>query len=83
MTTAKIDSGKIDKTFIRKGKITEQGNDFEYWQSRSVFERIMTLEQIRHEYNLWKYGAEQRLQRVYTIGLSTEPDRYHYVVRGA
>lgn len=57
----------MDKTIVRKGKIAEQGNDFDYWQSRPVYERILALEQIRHEYNLWKYGAEQGLQRVCTI----------------
>lgn len=58
---------QMDKTVIRKGKIAEQGNDFEFWQSRPIYERLLALEQIRDEYNRWKYGAEQRLQRVYTI----------------
>ncbi len=58
---------KIDKTYIRKGKIKEQGNDFLFWQSQPYEIRLATIEQIRQEYNLWKYGAEQRIQRVYTI----------------
>ena len=57
----------IDKTAIKKGKIKEQGNDFEYWQSKSPQERLEALEQIRQEYNSWKYGAEQGFQRVYRI----------------
>lgn len=57
----------MDKTFIRKGKISEQGNDFEFWQTKSYYERILTLEQIREEYNNWKYDTEQGFQRVYQI----------------
>jgi hypothetical protein len=59
--------GVMDKTQVRKGKIEDQGNDFEYWQTKSFYERLLTLEQIREEYNRWKYGTEQGLQRVYTI----------------
>jgi len=57
----------IDKTFIRKGKIKEQGNDFLYWQSQPYIFRLATIEEIRQEYNNWKYGPEQRFQRVYQI----------------
>jgi hypothetical protein len=58
---------KIDKTVIRKGKLKEQGNDFLFWQTQPYIIRLATIEQIRHEYNQWKYGTEQRLQRVYRI----------------
>ena len=57
----------MDKTFVRKGKIEEQGNDFEFWQTQSQYVRLLTLEQIREEYNRWKYGTEQGFQRVYKI----------------
>ena len=57
----------IDKTHVRKGKLKDQGNDFLFWQSQSYVERIATIEQIRKEYNLWKYGSEQGFQRVYRI----------------
>jgi hypothetical protein len=57
----------IDKTFIRKGKIKQQGNDFLYWQTQPYIIRLITIELIREEYNTWKYGTEQGLQRVYTI----------------
>lgn len=56
-----------DQRSIRKGKLKEQGNDFLFWQSRPFFIRLSVLEQIRQEYNTWKYGTEQRFQRVYQI----------------
>lgn len=61
------ESSKIDKTFVRKGKIKEQGNDFSFWQTQSYIKRLETIEQIRQEFNIWKYGNEQRFQRVYTL----------------
>lgn len=35
-----IESSKIDKTFVRKGKIKEQGNDFLFWQTQSYIQKI-------------------------------------------
>jgi hypothetical protein len=53
---------------ISKVKLTEQKSDFLYWQSKSYIERLAALEDIRREYNNWRYnGAEQRFQRVYRI----------------
>jgi hypothetical protein len=52
---------------IKKYKINEQPNDFSFWQSKSYEERLDALEQIRKEYNLWKYNAEQRFQRIYRV----------------
>lgn len=52
---------------IKKYKLNEQPNDFVFWQSRSYEERLNALEQIRKEYNSWRYNAEQGLQRVYLI----------------
>jgi len=52
---------------VNKYKIDEQPNDFIFWQSKSFEERINALEQIRQEFNNWKYNAEQRFQRVYRI----------------
>jgi hypothetical protein len=57
----------MDKTFVRIGKLKEQGNDFLFWQTQPYERRLATVEQIRQEYNLWKYGSEQRFQRVYKI----------------
>ena len=58
---------KIDRTHIRILKRKECGNDLDYWLSQSYEVRLSVIEQIRQEYNLWKYGAEQGFQRVYTI----------------
>lgn len=52
---------------VRKYNRGEQPSDFSYWQSRSYEERLEALEQIRKEYNSWRYNAEQGFQRVYRI----------------
>ena len=52
---------------IKKYKIDEQPSDFSFWQSKSYEERLEALEKIRKEYNLWRYNAEQGLQRIYRI----------------
>ena len=52
---------------IKKFKLGEQPNDLIFWQSKPYEERLEALEQIRKEYNLWRYNAEQGLQRVYRI----------------
>ncbi len=56
----------MDKSIVRKGKIKEQGNDFLYWQSQPYENRLAAIEQIRNEYNTWKYGIGQGFQRVYS-----------------
>jgi hypothetical protein len=50
-----------------KVSVRDQKTDFAYWQTQSYTVRLATLEQIRREYHQWRYGAEPRLQRVYTI----------------
>ncbi len=62
-----IYNSKIDKSYVRKGKIKEQGNDFLFWQTQSYIKRLETIELIRQEFNTWKYGNKQGFQRVYTI----------------
>ncbi|MFC1515324.1 hypothetical protein ACFL7E_01045 [Thermodesulfobacteriota bacterium] len=52
---------------VKKYKIDEQPGDFLYWQSKSYEERLDALEQIRREYNQWRYDAEQGFQRVCRI----------------
>jgi len=63
----KASADKIDKTFVRKGKLKEQGNDFKFWQNQPFEVRIAVVEQIREEYNAWKYGSKQGFQRVYRV----------------
>lgn len=52
---------------IRIYKKGEEPDDLLYWLSRPAIERILALEEIRQQYNDWKYGTGQRLQRVYTV----------------
>ncbi len=37
------------------------------WQKQSYQKLLEALEQIRQQYHLYKYNAEPRLQRIYTI----------------
>ena len=47
---------------------SKRASDFAFWQTKSYSERLQALEEIRREYNNWKYtDAEQRFQRVYRI----------------
>ncbi len=55
------------KHIVRKVKLQEQGSDFAYWQTQPPQARLAALEQLRREYNLLRYGAEPRLQRVHSI----------------
>ena len=52
---------------VHKYKMNEQPKDLSFWQSKSYEERIDALEQIRREYNQWRYHAEPGFQRVYKI----------------
>ena len=52
---------------VKKYKMNEQPSDFAFWQTKSYEERIEALEQIRKEYNQWRYNAEQGFQRVYRV----------------
>lgn len=57
----------IEKVIV-KTNLDEQKSDFAYWQTKSYAERLAALEEIRREYNNWKYtDAEQRFQRVYRV----------------
>ncbi len=56
---------RMDKSQVAKYKKGEEPNDVLYWLSRSGYERLLMLEQIRQEYNLWKYSAQSGFQRVY------------------
>ena len=58
---------KIEKV-VKKTSMGEEKSDFAYWRTKSYAERLAALEEIRREYNNWKYSdAEQRFQRVYRI----------------
>ena len=52
---------------IRIFKKGQEPDDIFYWLSRPPIERIRALEEIRQQYNNWKYGSGLEFQRVYTI----------------
>lgn len=52
---------------IRIYKKGEESDEVLYWLSRPGIERIRALEEIRQQYNSWKYGVKRAFQRVYTI----------------
>jgi hypothetical protein len=57
----------IDKKSVHIVKKKDQKSDFAFWQTQSYLTRLETLENIRQEYNSWKYGNKQGFQRVYSI----------------
>ena len=56
----------IEKT-VKITKLHSKENDFQYWQSQPYEKRLQTLEEIREEYNSWRYDNQQGFQRVYRI----------------
>ncbi len=52
---------------IRIFKKGEEPDDVLYWMSRPPIERIRALEEIRKQYNDWKYGTGREFQKVYKI----------------
>lgn len=57
----------VDKSHIQITSMQENKNDFQYWQTQPYEIRLAVLEQIRYEYNTWKYDTKQGFQRVYSI----------------
>ncbi len=57
----------IAKVVARRSLHDKDLAEIEFWQSQSPQERIAALEQIRSEYQQWRYGAQPRFERVYTI----------------
>ena len=52
---------------LRIFKKGEEPDDVVYWLGRPPIERIRALEEIRLQYNNWKYGTGREFQRVYKI----------------
>jgi len=52
---------------VHKTTLAEQPKESDYWQTQSYEQRLAALEEIRRDYHRWKYNAEPRLQRVYTV----------------
>lgn len=58
---------KVERV-VSKVPLAADPGDQRFWKNRSYAERLQALEDIRREYNDWKYSdAEQRLQRVYRV----------------
>ncbi len=57
----------IDRNSIRIVELDSKENDFQFWQNQPIEKRLETLEQLRLQYILWKYGTEQGFQRVYSV----------------
>lgn len=51
-------------TRIRLG---EAPPEWVFWQTQTYQARLAALEEIRREFHQWKYHAEPRFQRVYSI----------------
>jgi len=52
---------------VHKTTLAEQPKDSVYWRTQPYERRLAALEEIRRDYHRWKYNAEPRLQRVYTV----------------
>ncbi len=51
----------------QKVHLKSKKTDLSYWRSQPYESRLKALEQIRQEFHQYKYNAEPRLQRVYTL----------------
>ncbi len=52
---------------VTKLNLRQRRSDFAYWQTQPYEARLATLEQIRREYHLWKYGSEPKFETVCRI----------------
>jgi hypothetical protein len=59
---------------VRKTSLTEQGNDFAFWQTQTPEARMKALEEIRCEYQAWEQSLNKNnaniqsgFQRVFRI----------------
>lgn len=65
--TQQLPSSKKMEKVINKISLKQQTSDFQYWQQQTPQKRLEALEQIRQEYHQYRYNAQPRFQRVYTI----------------
>ena len=49
---------------VRITSLSQQGNDFAYWQTQSYEKRIEALEEIRNEYKQWDNSSQGDLKHV-------------------
>jgi hypothetical protein len=50
-----------------KASLHAPKQDTAYWRTQPYIDRLRALENLRQQYHCWKYGAEPRLQRIYTV----------------
>ena len=43
---------------VRKTSLSQEGNDFAFWQTQSYERRIEALEEIRNEYKKWDQSSK-------------------------
>lgn len=61
---------------VRKTRLGRLSGDREYWLTRSPGERIAALEEIRREYNNWKYSDAQQRFREFLESLNSSEVKY-------
>ncbi|MEO0535653.1 MAG: hypothetical protein AAF215_17495 [Cyanobacteria bacterium P01_A01_bin.123] len=52
---------------VTKMSMRSRKTDAAYWRTLPYEERLAALEQIRQDFIGWKYSAQPRFQRVYTV----------------
>ena len=57
----------VDKSSVKKIKLTEEPSDYSYWINQSVEARLDALESLREEFNNWKFNDQQGFQTVYRV----------------
>jgi hypothetical protein len=62
-----MDANQELQPVVKKKGLHDSDSDFAFWQSQTMQQRLAALEQIRQEFHQWRYGAQPRLQRVYSI----------------
>jgi hypothetical protein len=58
---------KINKNIINIIHLKDQKTDFNYWQKRSMSERLEALESLRQQFYNYTDETTTRFQRVLTI----------------
>jgi len=57
----------VDKSSVKKIKLTEEPSDYSYWINQSAEARLDALESLREEFNNWKFNDQQGFQTVYRV----------------
>ena len=67
MKNRTTDKTKAIKKHLNIVKMGEEKSDFVFWKKQTFEQRLRALEEIRSEYNKWRYGVGQEFQRVYRV----------------